>query len=390
MAWVRKLIKNEDGSMAVMGALASGLLIIGSAAALDISRLHSMQQSLQEAADAAALVGAIEYNQSSGNINNVVAKSVAGQPISGESGVTVSTPVIGNDTTTEAVTVQLDASVSMYMGAVFGQSHRPIRAVSTASYGGESFDPMTIMFVLDASGSMNARMEGKRRIHVLEDTVKGLFAETEERYGNDQAVQESLRTGMNAYAWYIHTESTQPIAPGWSQIIDNVDDLRLSNGTIPALAVEEALEFLLADRTGAGADHKQFMVFMTDGEVDDHLTVRGDTDNTGRSFTQRTLDTCQQAKDNGIIVLGVGMNAPVSSQDLLLKCASPDVSLESYSSEAQSLDQKCANLNSGTNRQDCVAGKLKYFSNNGHIDDFEVALSQAFPQSQPVAIRITH
>ncbi len=376
--------------MAVMGALASGLLIIGSAAALDITRLHSMQQSLQEAADAAALIGAIEYNKSTENVDAVVAKSVSQQPISDENGVTLSTPVVGNNTTTEAVTVQLDASVSMYMGAVFGQSHRPIRAVSTASYGGESFEPMTIMFVLDASGSMNARMQGKKRIRVLEDTVKGLFAETEERYGNDQAVQESLRTGMNAYAWYIHNESTQAIAPGWSHIVDNVDGLRLSNGTIPALAMEQAFDFLIADRTGDGADHKQFLVFMTDGEVDDHLTVRGDTDNTGRSFTQRTLDTCQDAKNNGIIVLGVGMSAPVSSQDLLLQCASPDVSLESYSAEAQSLDQKCANLNIGTNRQDCVAGKQNYFSNNGRIDDFEVALAQAFPQSQPVAIRITN
>lgn len=376
--------------MAVMGALATGVLIIGSAAALDVTRLLSMQQSLQEAADAAALVGAIEYNITPGNVDNVVGKSVINQPISAENGVTVATPTVNNNTTTEAVTVKLDASVSMYMGAVFGQSHRPIQAVSTASYGGESFDPMTVMFVLDASGSMNARMEGRRRIHVLEDTVQGLFAEAEEKYGNSQSVQDNLRTGMNAYAWYIHTESTQQIAPGWSHIVDNVDDLRLSNGTIPALAVEEALEFLLADRTGDGADHKQFLVFMTDGEVDDHLTVRGDTDTTGRSFTQRTLDTCQLAKDNGIVVVGIGMQAPNSGRDILLQCASPDIGLESYSAEAQTLDQKCANLNSGSNRQDCLDGKLKYFSNNGRINDFEVALSQAFPQSQPVAIRITN
>ncbi len=388
MAWIKKFLRSEKGNMAVIGALASGVLIMMSGAAIDATRLYSLRQSLQEAADTAAIIAAVENEKTAAERQVLVNESVGSQPVSHKPGVSVHTPSVNKDADNEVVSVQLEADVTMYMGALFGKSSRPVKAQSMAAFGGNSFEPMTVMFVLDASGSMNAKMQGKKRIRVLEDTVQELFIEVEDKYGDDTAVHDSLRTGMYAYAWYIHTESTQNVAPGWNHVTDNVDNLRLSNGTIPALAMEEALAALLADKSGEGVNHKQFLVFMTDGEVDDHLTVNGDTDNTGRSFTQRTLDVCQQAKENDIVVIGIGMQAPSSGRDILLQCASPDSGLENYGAEEKAIDQKCASLNAGSHRQECLAAKVKYFSNNGQANDFKIALAQAFPQSQPVAIRI--
>jgi len=191
--------------------------------------------------------------------------------------------------------------------------------------GGDDFTPTSIMFVLDASGSMNATMDGSPRISILKSSVMEIFEEFE--VGTDAELR--LRTGVYAYNWGIRDADSQPLANGWTHTVGAVNAMGLGNATIPTQALEVAVNDLIQEpNTFDGDSRDKVIVFMTDGEVDDHLNMNGrssqyaDYNNppSSGSFSSRVINACTQAHNNGIAIIAVGMNAPLEGRQLLQDC----------------------------------------------------------------------
>ncbi len=136
MVLVKKLLKNEAGQSVILLALVFIVLCIVAAFAVDIGRLSAAKSQLQNAADSAALSGAMELPLTSAAINTAV--GYAGLNGVGETELSVSTPYNGDLKKIEVVCTQ---TVEYTFARVLGFTSASISARAVAERSGMSGGP---------------------------------------------------------------------------------------------------------------------------------------------------------------------------------------------------------------------------------------------------------
>lgn len=348
------------------------LIILGSGVAVDMTRMHKTRMSLQDIADGAALAAVSTSGGDKVKAEAIASQFVTDHVASLDYNVTLtSTSATYNS---DVIDVRLNADVSLTYGAFIGSSVKPVGAGSRAIYDRpqiEEFPEVSVAFVLDISGSMETNFSGRSRLDTLQKSVKDLFLKIQTENSEDPDLTQKLRTGVYAYSRGISDRHSHPIANGWSHTIDRVEDMTTQSVTIPPQAMEAALQDLRDEPLNAeGEERQKVLVYMTDGQITEQYRIRrrqrslyhdyrgSPFTTTRQNYTERTIAVCGLARDEGMTVIAVGMNAPSVGVSVLIRC-----------SEAGDLDQVAS-----------------YFRNSLNGSDFDEALNHILPAgSSPTA-----
>jgi uncharacterized protein YegL len=358
---MRDLLKryktDEGGNFSIILGFTILLLILITSAALEISRLSSAKGKLQNIADSAALAGAVAADQRAADrleqVRNIIEQN-------GDLGLDMDEPEIVFNDDTQIISVSLSGRLPSFLSAFLGKKTLNTSAVSESLYAPESIAPITIVFALDVSGSMNEMTsDGDVKVETLKDSIEILFTSLEAGSKNKVKLNEKLRTGMSAY----NTELVEEfeLDYGWEELDESIDRLVAGGGTNSVPALQNAYDQLRADRDyrrskGENVDSLvEFVVFMTDG------------DNNQPEWDEESFEVCNAMKEDGIDIYSIAFAAPEKGEALLLDCASSNTG-----EETDDEDSKC--LNSGAKG----AGKA-----NGHCDgkkkkDIEEAKSRHY------------
>ncbi len=159
--------RNRSGSMAVaFGVMIPAIAAVGGLS-VDVGRTYVAKRSLDSHTQAAAMAGAykLQTTTDSATVTAAVNTWTSANPASGVT-VTASTPTTTCVTATSnlpacgtsnpnAVSVTQTATVSTYFLKVVGRSSFTVSSTATAAKAGGDNKAMNVMFVIDATGSMD-------------------------------------------------------------------------------------------------------------------------------------------------------------------------------------------------------------------------------------------
>ena len=310
--------KDTSGQFSIMFALCASVLMMGSAAAVDMTNLQKTQSRMNDIADAASLAGA-----AASEMNNSARKKVAKEALLANMDATMLSLIEGEpnikfDDTNKEVTVSFNINSKPYLWGITGKKTLPVGTVSVASYAQSTVSPVSISFALDVSGSMGWNTsDGKVKIQALKESVNAMFVEIEDQVDNPSELVKSMRTGMSSYNTSIR--SRDAMKPGWRNVNAAVNRLTASGGTNSTPSLEFAHDQIRSDRRArqfdpnfAGRDTKEFVIFMTDG------------DNNRPEWDDSSRAVCDAMKNDNIEVFTVAFAAPSKGRILLENCASSD------------------------------------------------------------------
>jgi len=321
ISFLARYTRNRDGNIAMMFAISIFALIACIAVAIEVNRMISLRIELQDIADSAALAAAIEESNPDSDENPIstAQKLIESLSVDLPNSVELATPDIEINKTDKETIVELSANLDMIFGTIFGFENRNISVESRAVYGHSGVEPTSLVFVLDISGSMNANMGANNRIGVLQDTVEDFFVDIQSN-NNHANLLSDIRTGLRSYNMQVQTSESTDIQPGWGHVLDKVETFSLDSGTLPHEAMEQAVAMLKNDRMYNNHTLvREVIIYMTDGEVDDHLIT------SGKNSTQRTQEACDDAKASDMEIFAIGMDAPTQAKALLQYCATSGV-----------------------------------------------------------------
>ncbi|MBU4527902.1 MAG: TadE/TadG family protein [Hoeflea sp.] len=353
----------------MMASILVPVIFIAGSLVLDTTNALSMKTSLQNAADSAVLATtsqladgkitedeAIAYatNFFNGQISN---DASAFNGFSATPTVTLTKSGTGATAIWKVEVAVLGSQKASGLGKFAGKDtiDVAIRAASESGSDGEDRSPISMMLVLDRSGSMqwasgrtttetvpkyctrwvwkpySWRQETYEcgtttvvtdvpKMDVLKEAVGNLV----DHISASDPTNEYARMGAAAYN--LETRDGDKLGLTWnkSQVSSFTNGLTATGGTNSADAMEWALQRVNGSgeinehysKNGSKAPLK-FIVFMTDGEND---FGRGNEWKTEQA-DKKTKDTCQAAKAANVTVFSVAFQAPKRGRDLLEACA---------------------------------------------------------------------
>ena len=159
MIYLKKLLKDEAGQSIVLVALAFIVICVAAAFALDIGRVSVQKSSLQNAADAAALSGALELPSAGAAASSAVGyaelNGVAG------TGLSVNTPYNGDSSKIEVVCTK---TVDYTFARVLGLTSVDVTARAVAEQGGMAGGPFA--YTIFSGSTTDAMMFNSSTLYV--------------------------------------------------------------------------------------------------------------------------------------------------------------------------------------------------------------------------------
>ena len=164
---LRDFCRDRKGStIAIVAALVPALVGVGGLT-VDVGRVMAAKQALNAGTQAAALAGAFALSASgatSTTVTNAITAWNSANPVANVT-VTASTPTLSCVTATSnlptcsgtnpnAVSVSQTGTVSTFFLGAFGRSSFTLSSAASAAKAGGTAQPLNVMFVLDATGSM--------------------------------------------------------------------------------------------------------------------------------------------------------------------------------------------------------------------------------------------
>ena len=316
---LKRLKRDESGSMAVAWALSIGVMAIVIGAALDLAVLQSADARSQSLADTTALAAAV-FIRNNARPPNDREEGLIGDYTADELGYDFSSRVEGGasgiDITVAYDDVEREATVTVTGNTrptvlqVIG-SDLKFHSESTVKYKEiKPADPASVVLVLDNSGSMNfadrlvdsndnAVPGTKSRIDGLKSSANGFMTFLDEKVGPQDENGEKdavLRTGMLAFSREIITERT--VNMHWGTIDEgDINDMEPGGATNSAPPLEDAERWLNVDEppihraeNGSTAPLK-YLILMTDGKNtvgDEEWVAREGTELWRRHVTGRS------------------------------------------------------------------------------------------------------
>ncbi len=311
--------RNKLGQFSILLAVVLTLLMIGLAAAIDMTNLHRVRSKMNEVADAAALAGAAAAGKTPAERLNVVEDFIAANGDKFLPAIISGGPDIAFDDDRGEVTVQIRAKQDLLLPGFVGRKSANIATSSVAVYGQDSIAPLSVAFVLDVSGSMNGlTSDGEIKVQAVKDSFDVLFRAVEAELDNPALLNTSLRTSLSTYNTEL--QATSVMSWGWERTGRIVDRLTADGGTNSTTALQNAYTQIQADRKFRAAndpnyrhgDLREYVIFMTDG------------DNNQSAWDDTSFELCLTMREDGINIYSVAFAAPSKGQLLLMDCASWD------------------------------------------------------------------
>ncbi|OCW58439.1 TadE/TadG family type IV pilus assembly protein [Hoeflea olei] len=357
------MIRSRDGNFAMMASLLLPVIFVAGSLVLDTTNALSMKTSLQNAADSAALATASQLAE--GEITEGEAEAYAinffNAQISGDAsqydGFSATPSVKLSKTGTGATTlwkVEVDVTGSQTTSGLSqftGRRSIDVTIAATSESGSDGTDrsPLSMMLVLDHSGSMKEASGSTRteqqtncywswsgyrcytqnvtvdvpKMDVLKQAVTDLVDHIKEADPTDEYAR------MGAVAYNSQTGSGDKLAANWnkSKVTSFTNALVADGGTNSEPAMKWATEQISSSTEvnahfskNGSKEPKKYIVFMTDGQND---FGRGSYNEwLADEADKQTLKYCAQAKAANVTVYTVAFQAPPRGKQLLLACAS--------------------------------------------------------------------
>lgn len=364
---IAKLLRTEDGNFTMLAALMLPVLIVGGSLALDTSNALSMKVRLQNAADSAALATTSQLADE--NITESQAKDYAtkfftaqiSSDVNSFEGFTATpTVTVSKSGSGKKIVWKVDVAVvgsqqTTVMARFAGKNTIDVSINGTSESARDGSNPLSMMLVLDRSGSMDwssgrtttttvpkyctrwkySRYKGwyeesyqcgTRTVEVdvpKIDVLKEAVADLTGHIAESDPTDEYARMGAVAYNSDTRDSDKQSISWNKSDIITFANSLEATGGTNSEDAMAWAADQVTKpteinahySKNGTKKPHK-FIVFMTDGE-----------NSTGSSYwdnyaDRKTLEHCTSAKNNEVKIFTVAFQAPQRGKELLSACAS--------------------------------------------------------------------
>lgn len=364
---IAKLIRNTDGNFAMMASILVPVVFIAGSLALDTTNALSMKTRLQNAADSAALATTSQLAE--GAITEAEAIAYATKFFNGQIADDANafdgfaaTPTIKLTKSGAGAMTIWKVSVDVHgsqkttgMAKIVGKDTIDVAINATSESAHDGSNPISMMLVLDRSGSMQwasgrtttttvpkycTQWVWKRKAwreetyecgtttQVIDvpkmDVLKEAVANLVDHISASDPNNEYAR--MGAVAYNIETKYSDKFDLRWnkSQVTAFANGLDATGGTNSA----DAMEWAYQGVTGPGEINEhyskngskkpsKFIVFMTDGENDFGRGNEWKTEEADR----KTKETCQAAKNKEVTIFAVAFQAPERGQKLLKACA---------------------------------------------------------------------
>ena len=362
MSKIAELLRNNDGNFAIMAGILVPIVFMAGSLAIDTTNGLSMKSHLQNAADSAALATTSQLAEE--NIVESEAIAYATNFFNGQVSNDAST--FGGFTATPTVTlaqsgtgntivwtINVSATGTAETSALanfLGRDTMNVTVNGTSESARDGSNPLSMMLVLDRSGSMSwdsgrtttetvavycSSGKGKKKttyqcgttteeVDVPKiDVLKEAVAELTEHIEESDPTNEYARMGAVSYNSETNDSDKESITWTKSDVIDFANDLDADGGTNSEDAMKWAYQQVTstteinAHKSKNGSSSPAtFIVFMTDGE-----------NSTGSDYwndyaDKQTLVYCTKAKDEGVIIFTVAFQAPTAGKELLSSCAS--------------------------------------------------------------------
>lgn len=339
---------NEGGNFAMFAAVLVPLCFAAGSIAVDFSNAISMKTRLQNAADGAALATAsqlaakkITVLEAKAYAENFFNGLMAGEAANydGFSATPVATITPIGSGTSLAWTVKvatIGTQMLTPMAKFVGKDKMDIKVSATSSSSLETNNPLSMMLVLDRSGSMGWNADGTStpdycddgkkkkkkndyslcekpsKLDALKSAVSNMVTQFEQKDPKDMFVR------LGAVAYNSSVSASQQLELSWSKpdVATLTNSLVASGGTDSSGAIDWAYNELEKPKEknehqsrSGNKDPAKFIVFMTDG------------DNNETTADTATKKTCDNAKAKGIDIFTVAFQAPSRGQALLQYCA---------------------------------------------------------------------
>jgi Flp pilus assembly protein TadG len=367
----REILRKENGNFAMMTSILVPIIFVAGSLVVDTTNALSMKTHIQNAADSAAL--ATTSQLALGSIDETEAKAYAiaffnGQladsnrvfdGFSTEPTVTVTQTGSGKQTVWNVQVAAVGSQRTSGLARIVGKETFDVAISATSQSARDASNPISMMLVLDRSGSMSwasgrTTTETRPRycgwgwyryqcgtetvivdvpkIEVLKEAVGKLVNHIIEADPDD----EFARIGAVSYNSDTNYYDKFNITWDKPQVTAFANALNATGGTNSV----EAMKWAYEQVTGSGEvnahyskngsrDPSKFIVFMTDGNNETGSS-------SGDDYADRkTREHCQSAKDLGTTVFTVAFQAPARGKALLQACASGS----SYYYDAESSDE---------------------------------------------------
>jgi len=312
-------MKNKNGNIAIIAAIALLPIMISVGAAIDYSRVIQIRGKLTQSADAALLSAASSVMKSglvngegvisasdeliiNAKLNDVFDKFFKANFGSNAEGISYN---IVFDPDTKDVKVEMDLTyVTAFSGFITPDVN--LNTISAINMEASGQGALSMMLVLDKSGSMG----WQNRMNILKIAVFDMATQFEEKDPNHEFVR------LGAVAYDSNKKPSSSIA--WGTVAANgyVQALQPGGGTNSSSAMQVAYQDVANAQEIDEHEEmnqqvpKKYIVFLTDGN------------NNKSQYDTQTLITCDQAKNAAIEIFTVAFQAPAQGQQLLKKCAS--------------------------------------------------------------------
>lgn len=343
----RSFLRKEDGNFTMVAAVLLPLCFAAGSLAVDFSNAVSMKTRLQNAADGAALATAsqlaakkitvLEAKAYAENFfNGLIAKE--GDNNNGFLATPVATITPLGSGTSLAWTVKVASTGSQNltpMAKFVGQDKMDVKVSAVSSSSLETNNPLSMVLVLDRSGSMGWNADGTSKPDYCDDekkkkkndyslcekpskldALKAAVSNMVTQFSDKDPDNKFVRLGAVAYNRNVDEDHELELSWNKSAVSTLTNTLSADGGTDSSDAMKWARQELKKPTEknehlskNGNNDPAKFIVFMTDG------------DNNDSSYDTSTKSTCDVAKTQGVEIFTVAFQAPSGGKTLLQYCA---------------------------------------------------------------------
>ena len=171
---LRDFWRHQSGSALVLTSAIVPFVVAVAGLSIDVGRTYAAKRALTGQTQAAALAGAYalaQLNATSSTVTTAVSNWTTANPVSGVTLSGTPTPTLScvtatsnlpscNGTNPNAVSFTQSGTVPTYFLKAFGVATMNVSASAVAAKGGGNAEPLNIMFIVDATGSMSTTDTG--------------------------------------------------------------------------------------------------------------------------------------------------------------------------------------------------------------------------------------
>ena len=340
----QSFLRKEDGNFTMFAALLLPLCFAAGSLAVDFSNAVSMKTRLQNAADGAALATAsqlaakkitvLEAKAYAENFfNGLIAKE--GDNYEGFSATPVATITPIGSGTSLAWTVKVATTGSQNltpMAKFVGQDKMDVNVSATSSSSLETNNPLSMVLVLDRSGSMGDNADGSTNPWYCSygawselpaclkesklDALKVAVSTMVTKFIAMDPTNIFVRLGATAYNTKVDNAHKYQLSWNKTDVTTLTTLLTASGGTDSSGGmmwarneIKKTQEINEHKSKNGNSDPAKFIVFMTDGDNNEDIADKN------------TKQTCDKAKNEGVTIFSVAFQAPEGGKALLEYCA---------------------------------------------------------------------